>query len=126
MNNNHLAQVLQHGFHVAVGAITSFLETAQNPEARTEILSEWQMELNQKTREWAVKGEITEQEARRILDNFLQQQNWQNIADYGDRLKEKNQVNFPVANDVNYELQQLKEDIVALRIELAKMRDSKD
>lgn len=126
MNNHHLAQFLQHGFHVAVGAITSFLETAQNPEARTEILSEWQMELNQKTREWAVKGEITEQEARKILANFLQQQNWQNTVNRGDRIEDKNQVNFPIVNDVNYELQKLKEDIVALRIELAKMEDSKD
>ena len=119
MNNNNLSQIVQHGFRVAVGAVTSLVETAQNPDKRSEAISELQMELNQKTREWAVKGEITEQEARKILDNLLRQRNGQQNSPDSDR-----STNNTGEENINSGLQELKEDLIALRIELAKMRES--
>jgi polyhydroxyalkanoate synthesis regulator phasin len=125
MNNNNLTQTLQQGFHIAVGAVTSLVETVQDPEKRTEALSEWQMELNQKTREWAIKGETTEQEARKVLDNFLRPRNWQEDSVRSDRANNSNESsNFAEENELNSGLQQLQAEIVALRIELAKMRES--
>jgi polyhydroxyalkanoate synthesis regulator phasin len=127
MNNNNLVQTLQQGFHIAVGAVTDLVETVQDPEKRTEALSEWQMELNQKTREWAVKGETTEQEARRVLDNFLRPRNWQPDRVYSDRTDRSNESsNFADENELNSGLQQLQAEIIALRTELAKMRESQE
>jgi polyhydroxyalkanoate synthesis regulator phasin len=127
MNNNNLAQALQQGFHITVGAITSFVETAQNPEKRTEVISELQMELNQKTREWAVKGETTEQEGRRVLDNFLRQRNWQPETANSNRSNSSdssnNSTELSERNTISSGLQQLQDEIVALRTELAKMRE---
>jgi polyhydroxyalkanoate synthesis regulator phasin len=127
MNNNNLARALQQGFYIAVGAVTDLVETVQNPEKRTEALSEWQMELNQKTREWSVKGETTEQEARRVLENFLRSRNWQEDRAYSDRTKESNESsNLADESDLNSGLQQLEAEIVALKTELAKIRESRE
>jgi polyhydroxyalkanoate synthesis regulator phasin len=120
MNNNDFSQVLQQGFHIVVGAVTSLVETAQNPEKRTEVLSELRMEFNQKTREWAIKGETTEQEARKIVDNFLRQRNWQDDVNFSDRTSNDDEINLSSG------LQQLQNDLIALRLELAKMRESKE
>ena len=73
MNNNSLLQFIQQGFRVTIGATASLVETIQDPQKRTEALSQLQIELEQKTREWAQKGEVTEQEARRIIDNLMNQ-----------------------------------------------------
>lgn len=125
MNNHNLNQLLQQGFHIAIGALTSLVETAQDPEKRTELLSQLQMELNLKTREWAVKGETTEQEARRIVDNFLHQQNRQNYSTISDS-QLSNNTNLTEKNDISSNLQQLKDEIMTLRIELTKMRESQE
>ena len=121
MNDNNPSQFLQQGFRIAIGAVTSLVETAQNPEKRAEVISELQMELNQKTREWAVKGETTEQEARRVIDNLWRQRNAANSA------RNSQSSNYSSDdNNINSGLQQLKDDIVALRTELSKMRESQE
>lgn len=74
MNSNNLVQLLQDGFHITVGAATSLVETLQDPSKREEALSQLQTELYQQTSQWAEKGEITEREARRIIDQWLSQQ----------------------------------------------------
>lgn len=119
MNNDNISQTIQQGFRVAVGAITSLVETAQNPDKRSEVLSELQMELNQKAREWAIKGEITEQEARKIIESLLHQNAKPNSA--SDRPEDT----VPETN-INSGLQQLRDELIALRIELAKMRELKE
>jgi hypothetical protein len=66
MNANNIFQFVQQGFRITVGATASLVETLQDPQKRTEAISEMQTEFNQKADEWAQKGEITEQEARRM------------------------------------------------------------
>ena len=115
MNDNQISLILQQGFRIAVGAVTSLVETAQNPDKRSEMISQMQMELSQKTREWAVKGETTEQEAKRMLDALMAR--YQNQSDRSEDVS-------PAAvtdTDVRSGLQELTEEIIALRIELAKM-----
>lgn len=63
MNSDNLLELLQTGFRASVGATTSLVETLQDPQ-----------KLGEQVAEWAEKGEITEQEARRFIDSLLGQQ----------------------------------------------------
>ena len=122
MNNNNPSRLLQQGFRIAVGAVTSFVETAQNPEKRAEAIADLQLEIAQKTREWAVKGEIAETEARRIIEELVRQRNRSQNSNrsYDNPAPTETQTN------VNSGLQELQDELVALRIELEKMREEKN
>ncbi|AFZ36322.1 hypothetical protein Sta7437_2798 [Stanieria cyanosphaera PCC 7437] len=124
MNNNNLFQFVQQGFHVAVGAATDLCETFADPQKRTETISNLQTELSEKTGKWAEKGQITEQEARRNLETFLSQRGWQKTATTSQSTTETVSNPSPTDNKVQSELQELTEQIIALRNELEKLRQS--
>jgi polyhydroxyalkanoate synthesis regulator phasin len=126
MNNNNLFQFVQQGFHVAVGAATDLCETFADPQKRTETLSSLQTELGEKTGEWARKGQVTEQEARRTLETFLNQRGWRQTATTSQPSTET--VSNPTSTDnkVQSELQELTEQIIALRNELEELRKSEE
>ncbi len=124
-NNNFLLETAQKGFRITVGAATSLIETVQNPQKRSEAISQIQSELNQKAQEWAQKGEITEQEAQAFVNNLLNQKPWEKGAS-GIKNPSNNSSNSSSSNNVNWELQELIEEIVALRMELEAMRQSED
>lgn len=119
MNNNNLLKIAQQGFRLTVGAATSLVETVQNPQKRTELLSQIQADLSQKTQEWAEKGEVTEQEARKFLDNFFNQQS------SGVNHQNKDNLSNPPRTNSTSDLQELTEEIIALRKELEQTRQSK-
>ncbi|NEO45857.1 MAG: hypothetical protein F6K55_17705 [Moorea sp. SIO4A3] len=73
MNSNNLLELLQTGFRASLGATASFVETLQDPQKREESLAQLQSDLNQQVTEWAEKGETTELEARRFIDQILNQ-----------------------------------------------------
>lgn len=73
MNSDNLTQLLTKGFRVTLGAASSLVEILQDPHKRDENLSKLSSELNQLADEWAQKGEITEQEARNLVDSLLKQ-----------------------------------------------------
>ncbi len=116
--NNFLLETAQQGFHITVGAATSFLETVQNPQKRSEAISQIQFELNQKAQEWSEKGVATEQEAKAYINNLINQNT-------GAKNPSSDVYTSNTSNDVNSGLQQLKAEIIALRLELEKMRQSK-
>ena len=126
MNNQDFSQMLHRGFCIAIGAVTSLVETGRHPEKRAEALSDLQMEFNLKTREWAAKGETTEQEARRVIDDFLRRQNWgTNTTNTPDSGFPGSIVPTPKSDldpDVSAGLQELKNELAELKSELAKMR----
>ncbi len=126
MNANNLFQVVRQGFRITVGATTSLLETIQDPQKRAETISELQTELSQKTREWAEKGEITEQEARRMLDNLFRQRGWQANSETTRTSSETEVTSHSTAKNVESDLQELTEQIIALRTELEQLRRSKN
>lgn len=64
MNADNLTNLIQQGFHLTLGATASLVETLQDPQKRTENLSQISSELSHLANEWAAKGEMTEQEAR--------------------------------------------------------------
>lgn len=123
MNSNNFLELLQKGFLVTVGATASLIETLQDERQREATLSQLSAELEQKVQEWAQKGKLTEQEARKIIDDLLKRE-----SSSPSETTPTSQ-NVPVeikVNDsqVDAELRSLIEQIVALRTELAGLRDS--
>ena len=116
--NNFLLETAQQGFHITVGAATSFLETVQNPQKRSEVISQIQLELSHKAQEWSEKGVATEQEAKAYINNLINQNT-------GAKNPSSDVYNSNTSNDVNSGLQELKAEIIALRLELEKIRQSK-
>ncbi|BAU63516.1 hypothetical protein STA3757_08810 [Stanieria sp. NIES-3757] len=126
MNNNNLFQFVQQGFHVAVGAATDLCETFADPQKRTETVSNLQTELSEKTGAWAKKGQITEQEARKNLENFLNQRGWRQTATTSQANTDTASNPTPTDNNVQSELEELTEQIIALRNELEQLRKSEE
>lgn len=126
MNNNNFLQVIQQGFRITIGATASLVETIQDPQKRTKTLSQLQLELEQKTKEWAQKGEVTEQEARRIIDDLLSQRGWKTQTDTTTNSTQSSSTrNYPEST-VQSGLEELTQQIITLREELEKLRKSED
>ena len=126
MNNNNFLQVIQQGFRITIGATASLVETIQDPQKRTKTLSQLQLELEQKTQEWAQKGEVTEQEARRIIDNLLSQRGWKTQTDTTNNSTQSSSTrNYPEST-VQSGLEELTQQIITLREELEKLRKSEN
>lgn len=125
MNSDNLAQLLQQGFRVTLGATTSLVETLQDPQKRTQNLDALRSDLNHLATDWAQKGEMTEQEARNFVDNLLKE------------LGNQQPIPTPEASpstvtttpteaappDVELDLQELTAQIAAIRTELEKLRN---
>lgn len=125
MNPDNLSLLLQQGFRVTLGATASLVETLQDPQKRTENLSQLRLELNQLAQEWAAKGEMTEQEARNFVDNLLNQ-----LGNQSSSPTPENSTSTVTATPtqaappaVQLELQELTAQISALRTELEKLRN---
>ncbi len=125
MNSNNLLQVLQTGFRVSLGATTSLIETLQDPQKRQENLSQLNSELSQRVAEWAEKGEITEQEARRLIEQLLRQQsNPERPPTTGTPSDTVTNPPTTVATpNAQLEIEALTAQIAAIRTELEKLRN---
>jgi len=123
MNSDSLVQLLQKGFRVTLGATASLIEVLQDPEKRDENLAKLRLEWSQLAEEWAEKGEITEQEARNFVDNFLSKQNNQSSA--GSSGTTGSTTTTPTAPpNVQTDLEELTAQIAAIRAELEKLRST--
>jgi polyhydroxyalkanoate synthesis regulator phasin len=125
MDSNNFFSIIQQGFRTAVGATTSVIETIQDSQKREQTLSELREEWQKKVKEWEEKGEITEQEARRMMDDFLKK-NPQNEANNDSTSSSNNAYNVtnPSLSKPNTirEIQKLTQAIVTLRTELEKVK----
>jgi polyhydroxyalkanoate synthesis regulator phasin len=129
MNSNNLLQLLQTGFRVSLGATTSLVETLQDPQKREENLAQLRTELSQRVIEWAEKGEITELEARRFIDELFRQQSRSTSSSptgtSSDTVTTSPTSSTTAASpNVQLELEELTAQISAIRTELEKLRDS--
>ena len=125
MNSNNLLQVLQTGFRVSLGATTSLIETLQDPQKRDENLSQLNSKFSQRVTEWAEKGEITEQEARRFIEQMLRQQGNPETppttgTPSGTPTTPSTTTTSPSAQ---LEIEELTAQIAAIRTELEKLRN---
>lgn len=119
MNSDTLLQLLQQTFRVGVGVSASILETLQDPQKRNQTLSQLQEEISQKIEEWAKKGEITEQEARIFVKEWLNQPSTAKTSSGNPAST------TPTKANVNQEIQKLTEKIISLREELETLRQQK-
>lgn len=126
MNNNSFLQVIQQGFRVTIGATATLVETLQDPQKRTRTISEIQLELEQKTKEWAQKGEVTEQEARRIIDGLINQRGWQNNTNTTSTTQTASTTSNYPQNNTQSGLEELTQQIIALREDLETLRKSEN
>lgn len=73
MNPDMVTDFLKKGFHITLGATTSVVESIQDSQKREENLSQLNLGFDQLSQIWADKGEITESEARKMIDSMAAQ-----------------------------------------------------
>lgn len=128
MNSDNVIQLLQKGFRVSLGATTNLIESIQDSQKREETFSKLiRSEFNQLSEEWEEKGEATEKEARNFVDSLLNQQNQSTPTNSAaDTSEAPTTTPSPVANPaVQQELQELTDQIAAMRAELESLRQQK-
>ena len=122
MSSNNYLDLLHQGFRITVGAATSLVETLQNTQKREETFSDLQTELRQRTQEWAEKGEVTEKTAQQLVGDLLSQQQGSSTGNQTVTSRTTATTN----TFAQVELQELTEQIVALRTELEQLREAKE
>ncbi len=125
MNSNNLLEFLQTGFRVSLGATTSLIEILQDPQQRQENLSQLMSDLGNRVAEWAEKGEKTEKEARNFLEEMLKQRS--TSASPGTATVSytpPTSPTYPAAGNTQQEIEELTEQLAAIRNELEQMRNS--
>lgn len=120
MNTDYLTQLLHQSFRVTLGATASFVETLQDPAKRTENIAQINSELSQLAADWAVKGEVTEQEARNFVEHLLHQRSSSTPESYPKPDSEPTVVASP---EVQLQLQELTAQLAAMRAELEMLRN---
>lgn len=124
MNSDNLTQILKQGFRVTLGATASLVETLQDPQKRNQSLDSISSELSYLAQEWAVKGEITEQEARSFVNTLLQQVGNQPPSSTGASHSTTTSSTESAPPDVQLEVQELTAQLAAMRTELENLRSS--
>lgn len=134
MNTDNLMESVQTGFRVAVGATASLIELLQDPQKQSENLNPWDANWNELTKQWAEKGEVTEQEARKFVENLWNQQTASNPetqeaegSTESTASTESTESNPTLSSDseVQSELHELTQKIASLRAELEKLQQEK-
>lgn len=115
-------QLVQKGFRVGVGASASLVEGLQNPRIYQENLDKLRLNPNLLVDELAAKGEVTERDARKLVDQVI-----------GDRLGTRPASERTVTTtavtiepDTEAELKELTRQLVALRQELQQLKAQRE
>ena len=126
MNSNNLLDFLQTGLRVSLGATTSLVETLQDAQKREESLSQLQSDLSQKVTEWAEKGAITEQEARRLIEQIWRQQGQAERSPETETPSDAPDVppTTVTSHSTQREIEELTAQLAAIRTELEKLRNA--
>ncbi|MFN5513641.1 MAG: hypothetical protein ACK5CA_02540 [Cyanobacteriota bacterium] len=109
--------LLYQGFRVSIGAAATLAETLQDSQRRQQTLRDLQTQLGEQTRIWAEKGAVTEAEARRAVEDWLQQAKQKANPAAGSSLTVS--VSYDQAQS---ELEDLIQQITALKAELEQTR----
>jgi polyhydroxyalkanoate synthesis regulator phasin len=119
-------QLAQKGFRLGLGATSTAIEGLQNPQRYQQTIAQLSNQLranpNQLLEDLTAKGEVTEREARKLVDQMI-----------GDRLGTRPASEMTVTTtavtigpDVEAELQNLTQQLVALRQELQQLKTQRD
>ncbi|BAQ66217.1 hypothetical protein [Geminocystis sp. NIES-3709] len=116
MENNTLLNIIQQSFRTVIGATAEAVETLQDNQKRNQVLSDLKIEWQEKSREWSEKGTITEQEARKIIEQFFK--------GYTDKNRSYQEIEITSEDPQNDSIQELTKEIIALREELQNLNSS--
>jgi polyhydroxyalkanoate synthesis regulator phasin len=121
MNPDNLIQLAQKSLRVTLGATAALVETMQDSQQREANLSKLKTELSQLAEEWEVKGESAEREARSFVDSLINQAS--SRVSQATPPSTVSTIASPVPPaDVQHDLQELTDQIAALRAELERLR----
>lgn len=128
MNSDNITQLLQQGFRITLGATASLVENFQDSQKRTENLSQLKSEIDHLATDWAAKGEMTEQEARHLVEMLLQQLSNRQSSQTSAPSATVSTTQPKTAPEVQLDLQELTAQLAAIRAELENLRnqDSSD
>lgn len=110
MENNTLLNIVQQGFRTALGATAEAIETLQDNQKRSEVLSDLNAQWQEKSQVWSQKGTMTEQEAKKIIEQFFKGYNHNNQSPQN--------IEITLEDNQNGSITELTNEIVALREEL--------
>jgi polyhydroxyalkanoate synthesis regulator phasin len=121
MNPDTLIQTLQKGYRVTIGATASMIESLQDSQRREENFAKLRSDPNQLIEELALKGEVTEREARSFVDGVFGSNNSQQ----SNSVPSTHDTSAPVSPRtvaIQQDLQELTAQLAAIRAELERLR----
>jgi len=126
MNPNNIQEVLQTGFRVSLGATTSLIESLQDEQKREENLSLLNLDFNQQVAELSKKGEKSEQEAQRLIEQMFshRQQPTDSATSSTPSDSSSPSSTGTTSRSTQQELEELTVQIALIRTDLEKMRNS--
>jgi polyhydroxyalkanoate synthesis regulator phasin len=116
MNADTLIQTLQKGYRVSIGATASLIESLQDAQQRDVNFAKLRSDPNQLIEDLAIKGEITEQEARNFVDRVFTTST--PVSNPDPRPSSPPSATNPIQQD----LEELTAQLAALRVELERLR----
>ena len=123
MNPDIISQSIQKGFRVTLGATASLIEAMQDPQGASQRFSEIGTDVNRLTEEFEVKGEATEQEARRLVDGMMTQMPSPFSQDSSTSSQTVNTVAMPVVDiTLQTELENLTQELKLIREEIEALK----
>ncbi|WP_446418662.1 hypothetical protein [Coleofasciculus sp.] len=125
MSSNNIQDVFQTGFRVSLGATTSLIESLQDQQKREENLSLLNLDFNQQVAELSKKGEKTEQEAQRLIEQIFNQMNQPTESATPSTPSESGSTpsTGTTSRSTQQELEELTVQIALIRTELEQMRN---
>ncbi|MFP4575204.1 MAG: hypothetical protein ACOC07_12315 [Coleofasciculus sp.] len=125
MNPNNIQDALQTGFRVSLGATTSLIESLQDQQKREENLSLLNLDFNQQVAELSKKGEKTEQEAQRLIEQMFSQMNQPTDSTTPSTPSDSDSTSptGTTSRSTQQELEELTVQIALIRTDLEQMRN---
>lgn len=122
MNPDTFVQNFQKGYRVTIGATALMLESLQDSQRREENFAKLRNDPNQLIEELAIKGEITEREARGFVDGVFSQSNSSQQSNGIPNPYESITPMPPRTVAIQQDLQELTAQLAAIRTELERLR----
>lgn len=116
MTPNTVTATLQRGFRLTLGATATLIEVLQDPQTSNQRFSDLSSDVSHLAETLENKGEVTEREARQLVDDLLRQ--WPNpfAENTASPMATVDTVATPIADPT------VQSDLAALTQELAEIR----
>jgi hypothetical protein len=123
MNPDLVSAFLKQGFYITLGATTSVVESIQDSQKREENLSQLNLGFDRLSQIWADKGQVTESEARRMIDSMASQYGLHTSSN-SNSSSSSSFTSLPAVDpSLLQDLRTLTNQIANMRLELTQMRD---